>query len=432
MNFKQKLMIPAPPPVPTCPGVADCKLVSIMLLNACRHQTNSPLFDFGARLIRKLCHTVASHFFPQDLLNSLSRFSVRDPQHIAGTGLECTDKRTASKHSARCASCEIKLAGTFHRWMQLVCFLNFYYLLTSSDPLGFLAEGTTCKRFPVDVTNIFQTIGRTGGPSCGVMGRSVEALSSKRLSVTNFASGWMPLIYVGEDWQRAAVSPEMPRRVNCILLLVTHTPAFPSWGSKCAKPFSTSAHPSLRRPSSREARAKFVNEVWFLPPSYRCVRVDRRNEWMIEQCGNKWHRNSPFLPPAPPRLQRSLPLMFTSGDWDVTSFILCDNRKRATSLNTGAGDLEITSLDCLGIIESPNWSENKHHVTSLKSDLCWRAILSVKKRVLWMCLDVYTAWSHHVLPCMMMMMFECNNGNNESISIQHHFHQEIEGVFKII
>lgn len=66
-------------------------------------------------------------------------------------------------------------------------------------------------------------------------GKAAEALSFKRLSVTNFASGWIPLIYVGKESQSAAVSPEMPRRVNCILPLVTvsktHTHTRPPYRS---------------------------------------------------------------------------------------------------------------------------------------------------------------------------------------------------------
>lgn len=52
-------------------------------------------------------------------------------------------------------------------------------------------------------------------------GKAVEAVRPKRLSVTNFASGWILLIYVGKESQSAAISPEMPRQVNCILPLVT-------------------------------------------------------------------------------------------------------------------------------------------------------------------------------------------------------------------
>ena len=52
-------------------------------------------------------------------------------------------------------------------------------------------------------------------------GKAVEAVRPKRLSVSNFASGWILLIYVGKESQSAAVSPEMPRQVNCILPLVT-------------------------------------------------------------------------------------------------------------------------------------------------------------------------------------------------------------------
>lgn len=102
-------------------------------------------------------------------------------------------------------------------------------------------------------------------------GKAVEALSFKRLSVTNFASGWMPLIYVGEESQRAAVSPEMPRRVNCILLLVTvsktrtHPPQSRAplrrGERKTWKTIFPPSHSSLRQLSSREPRASKASRV---------------------------------------------------------------------------------------------------------------------------------------------------------------------------
>lgn len=52
-------------------------------------------------------------------------------------------------------------------------------------------------------------------------GKAAEAVRPKRLSVSNFASGWILLIYVGKESQSAAISPEMPWQVNCILPLVT-------------------------------------------------------------------------------------------------------------------------------------------------------------------------------------------------------------------
>lgn len=50
-------------------------------------------------------------------------------------------------------------------------------------------------------------------------GEAVEAIGPKRLSVSNFASGWILLIHVGKE--SAAISPEMPWQVNCIPPLVT-------------------------------------------------------------------------------------------------------------------------------------------------------------------------------------------------------------------
>ena len=66
-------------------------------------------------------------------------------------------------------------------------------------------------------------IGRNAGP----LGPPVawwegsRAVRPKRLSASNFASGWILLIYVGKESQSAAISPEMPWQVNCILPLVT-------------------------------------------------------------------------------------------------------------------------------------------------------------------------------------------------------------------
>lgn len=135
-------------------------------------------------------------------------------------------------------------------------------------------------------------------------GRAVEALSFKRLSVTNFASGWMPLIYVGEESQRAAVSPEMPRRVNCILLLVTvsktHTHTLPvqnyapllqgerkMWKTIFHPPLILHCDSRVHGSHERAKQAELVNGIWFLPQrlplSYGCMCLDRRNEWMIEQ-----------------------------------------------------------------------------------------------------------------------------------------------------
>lgn len=52
---------------------------------------------------------------------------------------------------------------------------------------------------------------------------AIEAVSFKRLSDSNFASGWIPLIYDGKESQSVAVSPEMPWQVNCILSLLTNS-----------------------------------------------------------------------------------------------------------------------------------------------------------------------------------------------------------------
>lgn len=60
-------------------------------------------------------------------------------------------------------------------------------------------------------------------PSLRHDGKAVEAVRFKRLSVSNFASGWIPLIYVGKESQSAGISPEMPRQVNCILSLATYS-----------------------------------------------------------------------------------------------------------------------------------------------------------------------------------------------------------------
>lgn len=57
-------------------------------------------------------------------------------------------------------------------------------------------------------------------------GKAMEAVRFKRLSVSNFASGWIPLIYVGKESQSAAISPEIPWQVNCILSFVTDSNAF--------------------------------------------------------------------------------------------------------------------------------------------------------------------------------------------------------------
>lgn len=158
----------------------------------------------------------------------------------------------------------------------------------------------------------FLIIGRTGGPSRGMTGKAAEALSFKRLSVTNFASGWIPLIYVGKESQSAAVSPEMPRRVNCILPLVTvsktHTPTHTHTrprtppllreGGRGGETIFLPSHPSLRQPSSQEPRASKQSRAGErnvvptaekpprsrrLPLSYGCMCLDRRNDWMIEQ-----------------------------------------------------------------------------------------------------------------------------------------------------
>lgn len=147
---------------------AGCEVVSIMLVNARRRRTNSLLFDLGGRLIGKLCHIVASHFPP------------RSPKQLVtllgeGSTTYCRDRAwmhrqiTAFKHSGCCVSCEIKLAGSFHRWTQLVlvaCLFSFF-----RDSPGFLSKQAVCKCPTADITNIFLIIGRTGGPSCGMMGR---------------------------------------------------------------------------------------------------------------------------------------------------------------------------------------------------------------------------------------------------------------------
>jgi len=46
---------------------------------------------------------------------------------------------------------------------------------------------------------------------------ALEAVRPERLSVSNFASGWILLIYVGKVSQSAVISPESPQQVNCIL-----------------------------------------------------------------------------------------------------------------------------------------------------------------------------------------------------------------------
>lgn len=51
----------------------------------------------------------------------------------------------------------------------------------------------------------------------------MEAVRFKRLSQSDFAPGWIPLIYDGKESQSAAVSPEMPWQVNCILSLLTNS-----------------------------------------------------------------------------------------------------------------------------------------------------------------------------------------------------------------
>lgn len=78
----------------------------------------------------------------------------------------------------------------------------------------------------------------------------------------------------------------------------------------------------------RAKQAELVNEIWFLPQrlplSYGCMCLDRRNEWMIEQWGNKWHRNSPrclFRPP--PSLQPRL-LSRWASHWCSLWWLRCD------------------------------------------------------------------------------------------------------------
>lgn len=52
---------------------------------------------------------------------------------------------------------------------------------------------------------------------------AIEAVRFKRLSKSNFASGWIPLIYDGKELESGAASPEMPWQVNCILSLLTNS-----------------------------------------------------------------------------------------------------------------------------------------------------------------------------------------------------------------
>lgn len=155
-------------PVHVLPS-AGWKVVSMVLVaNACRRRTNSLLFDFGGRLICKLCHIVASHFPP------------RSPKQLVallgeGSATYCRERAwmhrqiNALKHSGRCVSCEIKLAGSFRRWMQLDCFLTFsgFFLAASFQSRRHAnAHMSTLKTFLI--------IGRTGGPSRGMMGRPLR------------------------------------------------------------------------------------------------------------------------------------------------------------------------------------------------------------------------------------------------------------------
>lgn len=147
------------------PLSAGWKLVSIMpVVNACRRRTNSLLFDFGGRLICKLCHIVASHFPP------------RSPKQLVallgeGSATYCRERAwmhrqiTALKHSGRCVSCEIKLAGSFHRWVRPHRCLTFSPF--SEAPL----RSRRYANAHVSALKTFLIICRTGGPSRGMTGR---------------------------------------------------------------------------------------------------------------------------------------------------------------------------------------------------------------------------------------------------------------------
>lgn len=174
-------------PVHVLPS-AGWKVVSMMLVaNACRRRTNSLLFDFGGRLICKLCHIVASHFPP------------RSPKQLVallgeGSATYCRERAwmhrqiNALKHSGRCVSCEIKLAGSFHRWMQLDCFLTFSVVFFFS---GFLSKQAICKCSHVDFKNVFNNW-QDRWPLPWHDGKATEALSFKRLSVTELCLGLDP------------------------------------------------------------------------------------------------------------------------------------------------------------------------------------------------------------------------------------------------
>lgn len=148
-----------------CRWAQSGNLYQLMLVvNACRCRTNSLLFDFGGRLICKLCHIVASHFPP------------RSPKQLVallgeGSATYCRERAwmhrqiTALKHSGHCVSCELKHAGSFHRWMRTDCCLTYSLFSEASFRSRRYANAH------VSTLKTFLIICRTGGPSRGMMGR---------------------------------------------------------------------------------------------------------------------------------------------------------------------------------------------------------------------------------------------------------------------
>lgn len=161
---------------------------------------------------------------------------------------------------------------------------------------------------------------------------AIEAVSIKRLSDSNFASGWIPLIYDGKESQSVAVSPEMPWQVNCILSLLTNSKDL------CARTHARTAYRGARFSSgmtiiffffflfSRKLSCKLTGanscwswradlaRLWRNHPAH--VHVSRQlADWALRK--QVTQKSVSFLPTG-----RAVLLMFILGLWNVTSLLL--------------------------------------------------------------------------------------------------------------
>lgn len=274
----------------------------------------------------------------------------------------------------------------------------------------------------------------------------------------------------------------MPRRVNCILPLVTvsktHTHTRPlyrstlllygreGWRNHFSTPLILHCDSRVHRSHERASKAELGNEMWFRPRRSRHARADSRCR--MDACVSTggmtgWLSNEetsdteillprlllpPPSPPAPPPLSLSSPLMFTLGDWDVTFFILCDT-KGCRFLVTFGGKLGNRVFKLSWNIPVPYDFRNEPTYDSWKGsswqtlyiqwqfwcmlsclhDVTWCQDKIVQKQVLWTCENIHHAWSRPHMYCCVWWWW-CHLIKTTAITNQ--FHQWMEGLSRVL